>query len=415
MKLNRCLDRYFIDFIAYLGGFELGGLRIYDLFKAINRSEVDIDDCYKKIAGLYVILENSLGDPRIALRELGSLIRGSKLSDFIKDYNNILFTSSDTVTYVMSTMRNEFTYIKTKIYEKLKLVELLYESLLVVVLGISILTILPLWSLPPLIGVFVLLLMGFLGYLVSIRVLKETYYVIPDVVLLLDLIYLLLSTMISIHVLNGLVFHVILLTVFHVVTRPIVNSVKFIEDRSMRILSEVYSRTALGETIDVALLNSINHVDSREFKAIYYCLLYGLNTSEVVRRLSLPVFSRRIISLLGFLVNYSSITSNYVAAITQFTDEIINLRKQIGEKARSYILYSIILTTLITVSYIVIRQIPSILGRGIFETLATYVYTSILVSSMPAILLYDRGFTSSKISIYVITYATIVTLTLTTI
>lgn len=410
LKLTKCLDEYYLDFLIYLNGFELGGLRIYDLFKAIYRSEIDIAKCYKTMAGLYFALENSLGDPQVVLYKLSEIVPRSKLSTFLKGYGNVLLTSGDTKTFVTTSLKTEYTSTKAKVSELLKSVEVIYESILVIILSVLTLTVLPIWPLHPLLGVFILQSIGLIAYVVSLNVVKRIYYTTPLSIISLDMVFLLSSSVLLISPISGIIVHLLIFIALHVTSKRKTDPVIKIEAESITILNEVYSKVLLGDTVDTALLSSLSTSRLQVFKTLWYGLLNGLRCSEVLPKLRLPLLAEKIVSLLGSLVQYSPSGNTYVAVITQFVDEISSLKRYVVEKARFYILYSIILALLIAASYMMIKQLPGQFHGNAVSTLGTYGYIGVIASSLPALLIKDGGFVSSRTSILIIILALIVLL-----
>jgi hypothetical protein len=310
---------------------EMNGFKIYDLFRALYVGDVEIDECYSSLSKNYFVLEHLTGDPQLALYKLSEIARSTKASTFFKGYGDIVLTSGDTATYVHNTLKSEFNALKARVEELLKVIEVVYEAILVAVLGLSMLSIMPMWPFPTLIGVLMLEFTGLAGYFISLSIMRKLYYQVLLPVVLLDTVFLLFTGFLLLSNPASPVFHLALLIIMHVLTRSIVNSLVNLEKESFRVLSEVYSRTIQGETVDVALLDSLSGSKLIEYKLLQYGILNGFNIKDTIRRIRLPVLASKILSLLTALLNYSNLSSTYVVSISQFAEEINNLRRFIQE------------------------------------------------------------------------------------
>lgn len=413
MNLHKCLDRRYLDFLVFLHGMELSNFKVYDMFSAIRRGEIDLDYCYKFLAGLYGVLERSLGDPQLALYKLSISIPGTKLADFLRGYGNVLLTSGDTLSYVSEALRSEFASLRARINELLKSVEVLYEATLVAVLGIALLSVLPLWPLPHVVGVITLQSIGLIGYFMSAMIARQMYYTLDSSLVFLDLLFLLSLGAVCIFTYYGLLASVLLLVVTRFTMSKHVKRLEEIERSSLRTLNEVHSRVALGNAVDLALLDTLKSSPLVEFRLIWYSFLNGLKGTDILRNLTFPVLASKVFSILGNLAHYSSPSSTYTASILQFVDEIENLRKYVREKAKYYVLYSGLVSALMAASYIMITRMPLIIATNT-SILGIYGYVSTISTAVPAGLLTRGTFTLSNTAILAVAIASIILLTIST-
>ncbi|MEM1816622.1 MAG: hypothetical protein QW432_04495 [Desulfurococcaceae archaeon] len=398
MKLSRCLDESYLDFLMHLYGLEINGLKAYDLFSAIRKEEVEIADCYKVLTRLYGLLETALGDPQLALYKLSDIASGSKLTSFLRGYGSVLLTSGDTRTYVSAALRTEFAALRAKIGEKLKFIEVLYEAILVAVLSISILSVLPLWPLPLVVGIFILQLVGLTSYITAVYVTKWMYYNTSALSAALEVFFILASNLLLVSVLYGLVVHLLVFGVLCVIVMKPVKRRVAIEGESLKILNDTYSQIMLGEPADIALLNSLKRSPLLEFRLLLHSLLSGFRAAEIIRKLKFPVLAFKVMSGLVTLMHYSPPNSTHVTSIIQFVDEVSNLRKYVEEKAKHYLLYSGIVVLLIVASYVMIARMPAVVNANA-RVLGVYAYVSAILTAMPACLLKDRTFIGSKLAV----------------
>jgi len=189
----KCLEEYFTEFLVYLNGFEVNGLKIYDLFKSLYTGEIELSNCYRDIAEKYMVLESILGDPRLALYNLAELVDYRELAVFLREYSDIVSTSGETKTLVEGFLKREFSRIQAKLSELMNIVNVIYEVVLVLVLSLSILSILPFLPASSILGIILLVLAWSVEYIVSMSVLSKL--VVEPVFwrVLFDCIYILLG------------------------------------------------------------------------------------------------------------------------------------------------------------------------------------------------------------------------------
>lgn len=402
---NKCLEDHYLDFLIYLNTIEFNKFRIYDLFRAISLANIEISECYKDISKKYLVLESWLGDPGLALYKLGDIINNEKLSSFLKGYSNVLFTSGDTLTYTSNALRTEFNSLRARISESLKIIEVLIESVLVVVLALSIFILIPLWQIPPLIGYIALALMGLFAYMLGLRI-SNTLFNTSDIYIhILDLIVLIISYMLLALPIGVFAVTSILLILFPI-TRPFIRIKKSIEKEALRILEDVYSSAMLGEQVDTALLESLRRTSLVEYKLLMHSLLNGLHASEFLRNVNLTKLADKIMIMLTSLIDYFGANSTYLASIVNYVNEITGLRRFVEEKLNHYIMYSIILGFLIATCYLMIKLITPINVN--LHLLGLHGYLGILVISIPLCVIKDGGFSISKTMIKMVLIALLV-------
>jgi len=396
-RFNKCLDEYFSDFLITLSALEAGGLKIYDLFTAIHEGEISMAKCYVHVANWYVVLEKSLGDPHVALQELSRDLRVSKLASFLRGYSDILVTSGDTKTYVNSSLRAELSNIKARIEESLRILETLYESTIALVLTLSLLVVLPIWSLPAWISVSIIQCIGLISYLLALRVIKRLYYPTHTLLLLCDLLYLLLLPIL--YSLPGMgLTTLVVLTILHISTKRFLGNLLNVDVEVVKIFREVYSSVLLGRSLDLALVESLSKSQLDALRAVNIGLSRGLEGYEILSRVKVPTLSSKILTLILNPLKYSYTSTAHVTAVNTFIEELMSTRVFVKERSRLYILYILILALLISVSYKMLSQFP-LLAQGNTELISFYGYLGIILLSTPVGLVNDGCYTASRISI----------------
>jgi hypothetical protein len=390
----KCLDEYYIDFLAYLAGFEASGLKIYDLLKAIYNKDVEINQCYLDLAKIYMTLESIVGDPSKALVSLSDLYERAKISQLLRDYSKALLTTGDTYTLVSNALKQEFTSLKAKISEFMRIVELAYEALMAALLGLLAFIVLPTFSVPSHVGILFISLTWIFTYYLSATIASKIYFGVPLELVLLDIGVISAGVLTTLTQPYGVVVHVIICILLHVIASFKLSKVLKAEQEVVRILDEIYSRSTMGEPVDVALAESIKSSPIEEYQLIWLGLINGVSPITTSSRLSLPQLSKRVISLLSQLIPYVHLNSGYVASVVTYVDEIRNLRRFVMEKSRFYTVYSVIVALLVIATYYMVSTLP--LLRIDRYTIGVYVYLATLVSSTPPCILHDRSLSASR-------------------
>lgn len=394
---SKCYEEHYLDFLVYLAGFELGNLKIYNMLESLSRGEVEISDCYKQLANSYVILERSVGDPPQALRILSEAINYSELSKFLKDYGNVMVTSGDTKSFVEHSIKQEFARYRARVNELLKSLDVLYESYLVVVLVTLFFIVMPMTGLTPIFSLLIIYVLSLAGYLLAYRVCKKLYYTVPNFVIISDIAALTLIFMLG-AIPGGAIYVFIPLALLHFITKKLVRRLDDLENESVHIVYDVYTQVLMGKFISSAIVATLGGSIEPTYRFLWLGLIHGLNPSEILRVLRLPRFSGKVMSLLLSSLPYSSLGEAHLAHVVMFVDEVQLVRKSVKEKARFYMFYSLLTIALILATYFMLTRAPSILTVD-KHALAVYGSVSLLLVSGPALLIKDRGFTSSSMLI----------------
>lgn len=391
---SKCYEEFYLDFLVYLAGLEASNLRIYNLFESVKKGEVEIEDCYKQLAQRYTFIERSVGDPHQALRILSETATYSELSKFLKDYSSVLVTSGDTRSFVEHSLKQELARYKAKISELLKTLDVLYESYLVVILVSLFFIILPVWSLAPVLGLFTIYALSIAGYFIAYKICLKLYYTIPHWVFLADIVS---STMVFLLALipGGPLYLPIPLLTIHLALRKHVSTFVSLESDSIRAIYNAYSQVLMGRSVSTAIISSLETSNSPHYRILWLGLMVGANPRTILNGVRIPRFANKILSLVLSTLPYSSLGEAHLAHVVMFLDEVLFIRKQVREKSRFYALYSFLVASLVLATYLMLSRAPQLLSINKF-TLATYGCTSLLFTSKPAIMIRDRGFTSSK-------------------
>ena len=395
-KSDKCLENHYLDFLVYLAGFEASGLKIYNLFESLDNRELHLGECYSVLASSYLVLERSLGDPHIALRKLAEFVKYSDLSSFLRGYSSVLVTSGDTRIYVESALKQELAKYKTKINETLRLLETLYEALLVAVFGVLFIAALPIGAYTQVVGGLLIYFIGFVGYFFSLEIVKKLYYAISTTTILLDALFFVASLFSIINYYASIV-SIAMLVIFHIHASKAYRLARLLEEESTRILYETYSRVLMGDSYSSAFIGSLESTNLVEYRLVWFSLLQGA-VPEGVLKAAIKGLAERIFTSALSTLNCSSIGNSYVAHIVSYVDEVRAIRKQVRERARYFLVYSALVMLIAAISYYMMYQTP-VIPQLSKHVIASYGYAGTIVASIPAVVTRDQGFVTSKTSI----------------
>lgn len=406
--MNKCYEKGYLEFLAYLAEFESAGFKVYNLLEAIHTNTINLDKCYQTLANQYILLENSMGAPHLALRKLSEVVPHSELSRFLRDYSNVAITSGDTKSFVESTLKQELYRYRVKIGELLRLLEVLYESFLLVVFILMVVTVFPFISMSGILRAIVFVVIGLSGYVVAYYICAHLYYEVPRVNLVLDLLMLVLVSLVFV-VPSMPAYLLPIMLASHVVSKSASIHVEKHEHEAVNILHTSYARVLMGEPLGKSIVSALGTSELLSYKLVWLGLLMGLSSSRILdsANTKLPMFSKKILSLALSVLPYSYQGSVHLVHVATIVDEINATRGLVREKAKYYILYSIAVSAIVFATYVLLTRVPAILAVNP-QLLASYSYAGSLISAQPATLLRERGFTSSKTAVLLLIVLTVV-------
>lgn len=395
--LNKCYEDYYLDFLVYLAGLEFSNLKIYNLFESISKGEVEVGDCYRQLANSYILVEKAVGDPPQALRYVSEIPPYGDLSKFLRDYSSVMITSGDTKSFVEHSIKQEFAKYRARVNELLKALDVLYESYLVVVLVALFFIVLPIASPVPVLSLLAIYASSLTGYLLAFRICRKIYYTVPSYLVVFDVaastaVFALALTS------HGVAYAFIPLVLLHLFAKKLNRGLLDLENESIRLVYDVYSQVLMGKSTSNALVTSLRGSSTQAYRLLWLGLILGYNPSEILKKVKLPKFAEKVLSMMLSSLPYSSLGEAHIAHVVMFVDEVEFVRRSVREKARFYMFYSLLVVALILATYFMLTRTPA-LFRIDKHALATYSFVSPLLISKPAVLIRDRGFTSSNVLI----------------
>ncbi len=342
------IDQKFIQILSLLYGFESIGLHLNDLFNVVSREEVEVDHVYRVIARDYMVLERIYGEPLSALNQLSRRYRGTRFSKFLSGYLDILSTTGDTLSYVENCVEEELNILYNKSLSLISIIENFYESYLIILMSIMVLSGLPM------LGVFtgivhaVLLICGLIGYSVATYISKNLYYNESIAVVGLSYFYIVIACIspLVMSVFNSLALLTLFMVVSIALSRAFHSWKLSIEDCLVDFIEDLYSETRHGFSVDRAIIR-LSLKENTLYKPLVdglsRLLSLGLTGSIVASKVDTSPLVQESMKLLLTPIEYSSEHERHVGYTAKFVRRLFSIRYNITSRSRVLYIYTLIL------------------------------------------------------------------------
>ncbi len=344
---QRLVDKNLVQLLSLLYGFESIGMHFNDLLHAIASGDVEVSGVYKRVAREYVVLEKIYGEPISSLSKLSRLYSGTRFSRFLQGYVDILATTGDTLSYVENCIDSELEILYNKSLSLVGLIENFYESYLIILLSIIVLSGLPVASFIHS-GVYsILLLCSLVGYTIAVYVSRSLYYSESSFSLILSYIYITASCILPLYmgVSSTIAFLIIYCIVAVLYSRLYYSWRISVEDRLVDFLEDLYSETRQGFSVDKAIirLSGRDRGYSVLVSGLSKLLSLGLNGSMVASRIDTSPLVVESMRMLLTPLEYSSEHYRHVGYTTRLIRRIYSVRERVLSRARILYIYTLIL------------------------------------------------------------------------
>ncbi len=401
------LENEFLDFLSLLITLESSGLRLDNVFEEASRNRLVIPSSYARLAREYTLLSRVNPDPYTCLRMLSRRIPSQRIASFIRGYSEVLISSNDTLSYVESFLKEEFNGLKSRIEHYSIMLDNLFESYMVVLLGLLVYSLLPLTPIPPLlIGFLLMMITGFAFYIVyrlsSLAMFHNSYLVLIPTLILVFTTPLLLVLPYQFIVLHLLVT-IIIGSILYIVT----NGFLSVEESTFNLLEELYASVRQGLPMDHAMIR-MGSRHGYPVDMIVEMLRLGFKPIEIVRVLRLPPLSKRIVGLVLAPIEYSRGFPGYLGYILGVVDGIRGLRRVLSERGRIYYVYVLLIMVVVYVMVRIFNNLGMLEGfdTGFVKNLS---YVSIFESLIIASII-SRGYWFRSIATYLLLVAMVFTI-----
>lgn len=335
------LESEFLDFLSILLTLEATGLRLDNVLEEALNNKLILPSSFMNIAKKYGIISRLNPDPYNCIRVLSREIPSNRVSSFFRGYSEVLISSNDTLHYVESFLKEELKSIESRIENYISILDTVYESFLIIILGFIIYSIMPIIHIDPIFFSIVLSILSTTALLIVCKLNSLamfhyngfTYYTLISLVALCPLITSMFNIILFFHL--SVVFLGIMLLF-------LTNSFLSIENNILLMLEDLYSSVRQGFSIDSSIVR-ISCKYGFPVELISNLIKIGFKAKNIISVLKIPVFAQRIFNLILAPIEYSHSFPNYLGYVLNITDSIKSLRRILSERVRVYYMYVFIL------------------------------------------------------------------------
>ncbi len=400
------LENEFLDFLSILLTMEASGLRLDEVLEEASRKKLMLPSSYLEIAKRYTLLSRMNPDPYTCIRLLSRDIPSERVSRFFEGYSEVLVSTNDTLTYVESFIREELRGLRSKIEGYSSILDTLYESYLIILLGMLTYFMLPFTPIPGIVFGFLIALLSVFAFLLVYKLSDLTMY-FNGVLFTFPTLILVFSTPLIVTIYPALIpLHLIIVVLIGVLLWYLSRGVLLIEDKVNVLLEDLYASVRQGIPIDHAII-TIGRRYGFPVDKLADLLKLGFKPVETISVFKLPPLPKRVLGLVLAPIEYTRGTPRYFGYILNIVEGIRGLRRALIEKGRIYFVYVLVLLFVVIIMFKLMKNFNSgILGGELVKSI-TYasVFESIMIASM-----ISRGYWFKNITGYALLVLTVVVL-----
>lgn len=335
------LESEFLDFLSILLTLEVSGLRLDNVLDEASRSRLILPDSFMYIVKKYNIVSRLNPDPYTCIRVLSREIPSSRVSCFFRGYSEVLISSNDTLFYVESFIREELKSIESRIESYVSILDSVYESFLIILLGVVVYSILPIVYVNPgffsiilsTLSIIALLIVYKLSSLTMFHYSGSTYYSVVSLATLSPVTIAYPHTMFFLYIAT-----VSLGILLYFLTREFIG----IENNVIVMLEDLYSSVRQGFPIDCAIVR-IGSKYGFPVDFLSNLIKLGFKAKNIVKVFKIPLLPLRVFNLILAPIEYSQGFPRYLGYVMSIVDSIKSLRRVLYERSRLYYMYVFIL------------------------------------------------------------------------
>lgn len=361
-RIAKCLESGLLDFLSALLPMEAGGVKLYDLLEQAASGGLRLPPCYVKVAMMYSFLERSLGSPYLALKYLAKSLGGSRLGKLLWEYNEISLTAGDALRFLEGAMNSYIGHLRGRLEKSLRLLEGIYEGIIVLVMSTILLSTMPSQAMPPLISQAIISLSLLAGYFYSLR-LSRSLMSYSGRRGLLDSLIIALGAISSLHLYLAIA-HAISLFSIALALRGESGRARGLEDEALGLLEDAYVNVNSGLTLDASLRERLR-LGSAAFKRAWFIAERGADARALIEQLNATTLTIWSFSALVGAMEYTSRHGPYLSKAVLVVDSLREAREYIAEKLKALYAYPIVVTALAIFSAISLRQYGLVAGDKI--------------------------------------------------
>jgi len=333
------LESRFLDFLSILIVFESTGLHLDEVLNEASKNKIILPREYMVLARRYSVLSKFNPDPYTCLRLLAKTIDSPRIARFLEGYSEILISTGDTVNYVESYLNMEFNSLKTRLSNLVSLIDTVYESFMIIMLGFIVYFTMPLIEIPLIAISLILSMIAIVAVIIVFKLHDLTLYLYNNP--LYTIISLTLISLAPVIMINNpsLIPLYIFVTILAGIVLFLLTRFYFtLEYKIHGLLEDLYSSIRMGLPIDYAIINTGQRYGFPIDK-IVELLKMGYKPVEITGFFNLPPLPKRVFELVLAPIEYNRGVSKYFSYILGIVESVLNLRRFLSDRARIYYIY----------------------------------------------------------------------------
>lgn len=400
------LESEFLDFLSIVLIMEASGLRLDVVFEEGSKGNILLPKSFSEIARKYVLLSKINPDPYTCIRLLSKKVSSDRVSRFFEGYSEVLITTNDTLSYVESFIREEIRGLHAKIENYAMILDTIYESYLIILLGILTYFMLPFTPISPVIFGFLLSIFSLSAFIMIYKLSDLTMYSNGTIYVFPTLLLVFSTPLIILVYPDMIIFHLFLTVLLGILLCYLFRNMLLLEDKIVFLLEDLYAGVRHGLSIDHALI-LVGEKYGFPINKLSDLLKLGIKSYEITKSLKLPPLPKRVIDLILAPMEYTSGVPRYFGYVLNIVESVRGLRKALAVRGRIYFIYVLVLLATVVVMYNLMKRFSvGVIDPGLVKGLTyTCVFESVLMASI-----ISRGYWFKNFAGYFILFVSIIVL-----
>jgi len=378
------LESEFLDFISLLVTLEASGLRLDEVLLEASRGKLLLPNPYDELSRKYAVLEKVSSDPYTCLRTLAKTVPSIKVARFLEGYSEVLVSTNDTLRFVETRLSEEVKSLQARIESYASMLDTLFESYLIILLGIIVYAAMPLIQLPAVLIGFMISLISLTALLIAFKLSSLTMYSIS---LAFTLPTLLLSVITPVLVVVNpriLLVHLLVTVVVGIILYYVLKGVLDMEREFELLSEELYAATRQGLPVDYSIVRIASSWNSGFLvKKVSDLLKLGVKPRDLTSVFNLPPLPKRVLELILAPIEYVKGSPRYIGFVLNIVESVKSLRRVLRDRGRVYLVYILILLA-VTLALARVLDKMGLVATGsdvVKAVLYTSVFESIIIAS----------------------------------
>jgi len=378
------LESEFLDFLSLLVTLEASGLRLDEVLLEASRGKLLLPNPYDELSRKYAVLERVSSDPYTCLRTLAKTVPSIKVARFLEGYSEVLVSTNDTLRFVETRLSEEVKSLQARIESYASILDTLFESYLIILLGIIVYTAMPLIRLPAVLIGFMISLISLTALLIAFKLSSLTMYSTSLTFTLPTLILSAITPILIVVNPRVMLAHLLVTVVVGVILYYVLKGVVDMEREFELLSEELYAATRQGLPVDYSIVRIASSWSSGFLvKRVSDLLKLGVKPRDLMSVFNLPPLPKRVLELILAPIEYVKGSSRYIGFVLNIVESVKSLRRVLKDRGRMYTVYILILLAVtLTLARVLGKMGLVAIGSDMVRAvLYTSVFESIIIAS----------------------------------